>query len=486
MQRRPSKRKQATRLFLVYSFMTSTVIVTVTVLMLLILGYSFNRTDNRIEQGGLLQFASQPSGATVTLDELRLGAQTPSKSTADAKSHTATMNLTGYRTWRKTIDLSAGMIGWLSYARLIPTDPVATKLHTLPTLAGSLASPGRKWMALVEDAAQPVVVLADLSNDTVTYTTLTIPATKFTAPAEGKTQTFHLESWSNDEQRLLVKHTYDDNKIEWLVVDRGDITKTHNVTVELGLESDKVLFGSGNGQLLYAKTGDIVRRLDLGNLTLTRPLVSNVDDFSLYKFTTILYTTKPDPTTKLRTIGYLQDNMDTSEKLGSYPDDGQPLHLAMGDYFDVRYLAVTHGTQLTVSSGTLPRGAQKSTMKSLAATTLTGPAEQLTIGSTGRFVVAQVGSTYTTYDIELQKTDTTTLKGTATTSTLLGWIDPFMPWSDHDGMLRLYEFDGANQQDITPVAEGFDVTLSPNEKYLYSIAHEGTGFALQRVQLILK
>jgi hypothetical protein len=59
-------------------------------------------------------------------------------------------------------------------------------------------------------------------------------------------------------------------------------------------------------------------------------------------------------------------------------------------------------------------------------------------------------------------------------------------WSDRDGTVRLYEFDGANQQDIMQVQPGFEAALSPNSKYLYGITKASDGsYHLTRVKLIL-
>lgn len=485
MTRHPSKQKERIKRVIIYGLMCLSIVAIVTALMLIVLGYSFNQKDNRLEQGGLLQFASVPSGATVTLDETELGSRTPSKVTTDATTHSVKMNLKGYRTWQKSIDLKPGMIGWLSYARLVPTDIKPETLRTSPTLSGAIASRDRKWMAFLDDASKPTIVIADLDGDKVEYKSLTLPETAVTKPAlADKPQAFTLESWSYNGQSLLVKHTFDDGKLEWLVVDRADVTQTKNVTSLLGVNASKLLFGSENGRILYARVDDVVRKINLDNLTLSRPLVEHIDDFWVYRFTTLLYATKPDDQ-KRRTVGYVADDMDKVATLGTFPDDGQMVHIAMGEYFGKRYLAIQHGTALDITAGTLPRSESKGDMKHIATVTLPVAAERLSMSSSGRFVIAESSDTYTTHDLELVKTDTTSLKGTATTPRPLKWLDSFMAWSDRGGMLRLYEFDGANQQDVLPVAEGYDVTLSPNEKYLYSVGKTDAGYVLQRVRMVL-
>lgn len=486
MTRQPSKSKERIKRAVIYGLMCLSIAAIVTALMLIVLGYSFNQKDNRLEQGGLLQFASVPSGATVTLDEIRLGSRTPSKVTADAATHSVKMDLKGYRTWQKSIDLKPGMIGWLSYARLVPTDIKAEALRSSPTLAGTLASRDKKWLALLDDATKPTIVVADIDSDKVEYKSLSIPETALAKPAlTDKPQQFALESWSHNGQYLLVRHVFDDGKLEWLVVDRADVTQTKNVTSLLGINASKVVFGSENGRVLYVRVDDVIRKINLDDLTISRPLVENIDDFSVYRFTTLLYTTKLD-TRGQRTVGYLADDMNTPTALKTFADDGQVLRVAMGEYFGKRYLAIQHGVALAVTTGTLPRGESQGDMKSVASIVLPTVGERLSIGSTGRFVIAESQDGYTVHDLELVKTDTTQLKGVAATQRPLKWLDPFMVWSDRSGILRLYEFDGANQQDVVPVVEGYDVTLSPNEKYLYSVGRDASGgFALQRVRMVL-
>ena len=121
MKRQLSKRRQPLVRTAVYSFMTLSVVVIVTMLVFVVLGYQFNERDGKIEQGGLLQFASIPTGANVTLDDNRWSPRTNTKSNVAVGSHSVSFDKDGYRTWKKTIYVKAGEIGWLSYARLIPS-----------------------------------------------------------------------------------------------------------------------------------------------------------------------------------------------------------------------------------------------------------------------------------------------------------------------------------------------------------------------------
>ncbi len=465
--------------------MTLSVVVIVAILILIILGYSFNRQDGRLEQGGLLQFASTPSGATVTLDELTLGSRTPSKASVDAKSHHVRMDLSGYRPWQKSIDVQAGTIRWLSYARLIPTDPKVEQVKSYPVIEGALTSPFRQWVAMQEKLSVPTIILADIRNDEVKYENISLPQDAYTAPAEGATQSFAIDSWAQDERHMLIKHTYNTDQVEWIVVDRTDVTRSVNLTKAFAVAPSKVVFGTNNGRNLYIRTDDIVRKINLDDQTLSRPLVSNIEDFWINGGTTVLYTSKVDPNTNTRHVGYIADDMDEVSIIQSYPAATANLKLAFGEYYGKRYIAISHNQTVDVLKGTLPRGTTKADLEKVTSFDVKDAPLWLTIGRTGRFVAAQTANGYTVYDVELQKTDATTFDRPAVAQREMQWIDDYMIWSDRAGTLRFYEFDGANQQDVMPVAEGYTVTLSNNNKYVYSIAKTSSGYALQRAQLIL-
>jgi hypothetical protein len=68
----------------------------------------------------------------------------------------------------------------------------------------------------------------------------------------------------------------------------------------------------------------------------------------------------------------------------------------------------------------------------------------------------------------------------------LKWLDDDHLWSDYAGNLSMRDFDGLNAININTVATGYDVTLTHNERYLYSIGKTDTGYQLQRVRLVLQ
>jgi hypothetical protein len=200
----PSKRKQLVQRVAIYGVMSVSVVVLVTVLVFFMLGYRFNKNDGKIEQGGLVQFSSVPGGADVRIDGSDYGSQTPTKATLASGSHYFTMERSGYRQWQKTVDLDAGSVLWLNYARLVPNSLTPQNVADFPALGSTAASPDNKWMALIADKKTPDITLADLSRDKVEPKVVSLPASSYTKPSKGKTQSFALDSWDPSSHLLLV------------------------------------------------------------------------------------------------------------------------------------------------------------------------------------------------------------------------------------------------------------------------------------------
>jgi hypothetical protein len=488
MYHQPSKRKQLIQRIVVYGLMSLSVLALVTVLVFVMLGYQFNNRDGKIEQGGLVQFSSTPSGASVGIDSKDLGTQTSSRTTMTSGAHFITMDKTGYRQWQKSVSVVPGSVLWLNYTRLIPITLKPQSVAQFAALSDSNVSPDRKWLAIKDDPTTPVIQMEDISGSTVKASSLELPAGSYTAPSEGQTQSFVIAQWDPSSRYLLVTHTYDGSKTEWLVVDIQHANATRNITTMLGFAASNVMFSNTNSNVLYGLVGQDLRKIDLGAVTLSGPLVSNVAEFSLYKNSTIVYATLPDASSHTRTVGYYDDGATKPRVIRSYADDGQsPLHIALGNYYGDNYVAVAYGDDVEVLTGDLPRSdsTDASTLHTVTTMTVPGGVLDLSIITSGRFVVAQTANGYVVYDLELMKTTTTTLKGPAEAAKL-HWLDSYMLWSDRDGTLRTVEFDGANEQDIMPVTPGFTVTLSPDGTYLYGFLKNADGkYDLQRVRMIL-
>jgi hypothetical protein len=484
MYRAPSKRKQLIRRTFVYAFMSLAVIGLVAFLLLLIQGYQFSREDGRLEPGGLMQFNTQPGGAGVAVNGRQLGGRTPTKTTMVAGQHFVAMTKSGYHPWQKSVTLQPGAVLWLDYARLVPTTLTQENVVGFKNVASMATSSDARRVAILEDLAVPLLTLVDTSGETVKQSQLTIPADKVTTLGAGKSQQFAIEAWG-DNRFILVRHTISDGTLEWLVVDTENAAQTVNISKLLGVSMSKVLFGA-NTNTLFVQIGQDVRKADIAAATLSRPLISSVAEFSLYDDRhSLAFTTVLNPETRSREVGFYKDGADKSVVVRSFTDDGSaPLHVAIGEYFSDNYLVIAYGETVEILKGQL-RANDKPELVSVATYAQSGGVAFVENRTKGRFFVTQNGANVYAYDLELKQLHKTTLQGNQTTQTQLQWLDGYTAWNDTDGILRLFEFDGANQHDIVSVVPGKQAFLSRDGAYLYMITASDNKQHLSRVRLIL-
>lgn len=486
----PSKRKQLTTRILISTLMTLSVVLLVIVLISVILGYQFNSKDGRIEQTGLIQFETLPGAATVEVDGKALSAKTTTKTSVLPGAHEFVMWRNGYETWRKNLDIQPGTLTALTYARLIPKDRTVRGVASFNELSASLASPSRRSILLQTTPGATSFILADLQNEqSIRQRTLTLPADIYSeATTPDVTHSFRLVEWDQGGRYVLLAHTFN-NSTEWLVLDTEDVARTTNITKSLNIAIDSAQFSGTSGSQLYVlSTGD-VRKIDVAGGTISRPLASKVASFDLYGSDIVAYVSQPLADTHQQSVGIVREGDKLPHVLRTVvTSDAEPLRIATSRYFNEDYVAIAFGGRVDILRGTYPSSTDETndTLGKFASFTFSRPVQWLDISHNGRFVVAQTGDRFVSYDIERMSLPAeATLAGEGTASQVR-WLDDFYVWSDRAGKLALREYDGSNEYDMGAVATGFDATFSQNNKYLYSIGKTDKGYQLQRVQMILQ
>ena len=277
-----SPRKRKLLLYFTYGVMTTAVALISTICIFLVLGYRLDLKSGDVEQGALLQFRSFPSGATITLDRETLSFVTPGKRGVDAGEHTVTMQLDGYKTWQKTINVKASELRWLNYARLVPETIRTTATKEFPSISDAVPSPDKKWFLIQPAADKPEFTLVDLRDDEKpVFSQLVLPPTSYTQK-DDQTHHFSLEEWDFGARYALIKHVTGD-ATEYLRIDRTDIDNTVNVSSKLGINISDIHFSGTSGSVFYALENGSVRRLDSGAGTISQPLVKDVESCFPYK-----------------------------------------------------------------------------------------------------------------------------------------------------------------------------------------------------------
>ena len=487
----PSKRVRFWRRVTVVSIMFVVVAVSVAVLTALTLGYGFSQKDGKIEQGGLLQMSSTPTGASVTIDGVKFGSQTPTKLVSQVGNYHVEMQKSGYHKWQKTVPIQAGNITWVAYPRLIPQSLTPETTATYPaTVASALPSGSAKRYAVLAAADKPIVSVAMLDSEEVTTKEYGLPEALYTRPPEGQLSRFTIAEWTGDEKHLLLQHTYgSENAVEWVLLDLERPEESVNINQALGISGgiSKLVFTSGNGREIYALIDGSVRVLDLDNQTQSRPLVEDVVDFSLYGDKFVLFTKAP--VDNKQQVGYVKEDYKQPRIVKTVAHDGSgTARFDVGKYYEKYFFLISNGAEASLSSSSnLPNDSTSAlTLKHVQTLSLTQPIIDANITDNGQFATVQDGVGFATFNLEIMKQTTTKLTyGSAAVPQKLKYLDGYMLWGANDDKLRTYEFDGENQHDIMPIIPALGATLSPSGKYLYGFSQtDADTVALTRVQLL--
>ncbi len=483
MHRKRNKKRLRIQLTFVYTLMVIAVVSIVAILILVIQGYRYNRFDGKLEQGGLVQFNSRPSGATVTVDSVTLANKTASKVTLTAGSHTIGMSREGYSSWKKDVVVRPGSVLWLNYALLFPNSPTVETAAQYTTVSSALPSPNQKRMAVIADADVAEVSLTTLGSSKPETVKAVIPQAAYTAPAESTAHSFALVTWDKESNMLLIRHTYGE-KAEYVSLDTRD-GKARNVTAELGVDVKKIAYSRGDSNVLYVLTAaNELRRISMSSSTVSGPLASNVADFTTNEDKVIMYTTHEDDRGK-RSVGYVSSGSNKAKVIASYSDTAGTLLAATGNYYGDHYLAVLHGTTLKIVKGDFPSSdsANAPSLTQVASLTVANGADYMSFSpNSNRMVYAAKGSQIVTYDLELRSHALTTLQDPLTRD--VQWLDDYHLFAvGKNGYY--YDYDGTNSQMFASNTLDHPVTLSDNDKYIYYFTSSEKGAILQRVKLTI-
>lgn len=489
MFKKPQKRAFLIRRILLSVLATVSVLIIVTASILFMLGYRLDSGNGRLEQGALMQFDSQPGGANVWIDGGMLGGQTATKQTVVAGVHSVKMTKTGYEDWNRTLSIEAGTLTWLDYARLVPTNRSVQPVQSYTSLAALTYSPDRKWALALPNASLGTFQLIDLRSEAIKTADLVLPATLYSTEPD-TASTFTLYRWNTGGRYIIVKHTYGDNKTEWLMVDTQEVAKSSNITRMLGVDLSDLQFTGSSGTSLYGLANDgVIRKIDLSAGTISRPLVSHVQSFSLLEDTSTLSYVGMDPadTTK-KVAGIYKDGENGPTILRTAQDPSRSLHIDVGRYFSDTFVAIAEGQDVEILTGPLPSdGASENNLKPYGRMQLKAPVSALSFSPNADYVLAQSGADFKSYELEHKRTNSGAITpAEGQSATTLRWLDGAHVWNDDTSFLTMRDFDGANSFAIMPVARGFDASLSTNGRFMYSVGKTDTGYQLQRVRMILE
>lgn len=503
-ERKQFRRRQAIKVFLAEAGMVVSVIAIVIVATLAAMGFFVTR-EGTIEQSGLVQIHSLPTGATTEVDGNVLFSRTNLSKSLAAGEHQIKLSRDGYDGWEKTIRMSAGMLVRLYYPRLFLLDrqpEVALQLGKnlefyQPSIDRSYIlyadEDSVKWKLVNVKDSTPRAVELDLSE--------VLPGVvenKFL----GK---FEFLRWSVNGDNVLTKVSYD-GKSEWILVNLRDTKRSLNLTKTFGLEFTQIEMVDNSATTLYALEKQHLRRINVGDQAISRVLLENVVRFANYRSNLVYLMQIPaqGDRTAQRVVGCYRDGEGGGVMLHEVPE-GAKVSIALSRYYDEDYLAYTVDGSLAVYYGTLPNYREDatqidtSTLKTLIGNNkLDFAPEDMSLSPEGEFFLATSGNKYLIVDLEMGDAATYEAQNAVSTN----WLDDSMLVNIENGVMKAWDFDYTNQRELVRyVSDNTKVELMPvttkstaplvqypaiiasNEDYLYYVVSANTGLVLMRERI---
>ena len=478
-----SSKKHIARRIVVYSLMITISLTLATSLLLIMLGYRFNQSSQQFVQGGLVQFISQPSGASVKVGTADLANRTRSKITLNPGDYRVKMMLDGYRDWQKDITVKAGTVQWLNSAQFVPLNPETTAVYDMSSLGSVAMQEEGRRIALIEKAVQPTITLINTNDDQPEPKQITLSPETYTG---GEKHRFTLETLSGDNRHLTLRHTVDDDK-QWMMVDMDDPSRSYVIAKSSGQSVIAVQFDPSSNSRAYVQYADgAIRSLSISDGRLSEVIVGDVNTFSLTSEGELFYTTRP--TNGSVSTGYVSQGKTVGRTLASYATD-VPVRIAAGEYYGTIYVVTSVGKTTKIEEfSSYPESDSITDIVPLRTRSIDTPnsISFLSFKADGRLIALQQARAMTTYDLDLEKTSNIPLVGQKTDlKEPLEWLNSFHFWSDAGSLLRQYEFDGTNQETITTVTSGYMAAYSQNKKYMYTISKNEQGVSLQQTLMVL-
>ncbi|MDO4781292.1 MAG: PEGA domain-containing protein [Candidatus Saccharibacteria bacterium] len=484
MHQTTSTKKELARRTLVYALMTLTVISLLLLLLSYMFGYKLNPRTLTIEQQALVQYDSFPRGAMVGIDGSDFYA-TATKGIIAPGQHQFSMKLDGYETWQKTLDIKAGTVTHLVYARLVPRQLVTKQVATFPVMQSVKFAPGGRFMVGTGVVnGSPAVYWADIRS--ASEAKLTKAPLRFDAHgADQATTKLVIHEWDASGRYVLAQRHYrsqDTDMVQWLRLDRDHPGEMVDLSALAGVDiKDMHYIGTSGDELYLLQANGSIRQLSVSGASLSRPLLADVETFVLYGNDTISYTGRDAINT---VAGVWRKGWAKPRIIRQVPNSAAaaaPLLIRASRYFNKDTLVVAQGDAAMVYRGSLQDTdeAMQELLQSGKRVALGRTITAISPNSDGRMIILRDTAGFVSYDIERSS-----ISPQIAVAKELYWLDDFHVWHRDDaGRMVMQEFDGANRHTLMSVSGEYDATLAPDGKFIYGVIAAGGQLRLMQLAM---
>lgn len=486
MDRKKHKKIRSARVIMTNIFMGLSVVAIVFVLMLIAMGYSFSENGG-LEQSGLVQIASSPSGALVEIDGNTQFSRTELNKMLAAGVHRIKISKPGYDTWEKTLRVDAGLLTRVEWVRLFPLNPKLSTVYKLKTPRLVSVSSDRRRL-LLSESDSTLLTLIDLQSEEAKRQSIPLSSALGVDAVATTTGSLSVTAWNESCNKVLLRWAQESGT-SWHLVDLDDASKSINISAEFSLDFSSIRIANDSASKLWALENGNLRLLDASAQTVTNVLASNISTYAS-NADTVAYLNVTDGQYRLQLYRDGEAGATTIKDFKDSAPDG--FLVALGSYWGKDWLAYTVGQQLEVLSGNYPSFKKNSVsnFNTIHSRKLNFAPLSISVNPTNRLIALTHGAELTSYDLETRDYFDSTFDSDGGA---IRWLDDYLLWENASNKIIVRDFDGDNRRTLFSLDNQFPVALSENNQYLYyfeKIEPETsesetteTSFALKREQL---
>ncbi len=461
-ERERQRRRQKIKVVIAELGMIFAIVAIVVVAMLSAMGF-FVTSNGTIEQSGLMQLHSFPTGATVDLDGAKLFSKTNLSRTLPPGEHTIKLEKSGYDTWSKTIKMYSGMLIRLRYPRLFLLDRKQERVARLGEKLEFYTTSIDNSYILYAKEDDPIWRLVSVRGDDVRTTeidmTKVLPGVKESGTKEKSQQfTGRVEqiSWSENSDYVVVRVGVEE-KTEWILVNLKDANRSLNLTHTFGMGFDAIKIIDGSASQLYALENQHLRKINTNDRTISRVLLSGVEDFVNYEANVIYVMVREDADKKDKVVGVYRDGEKAGTVIAKVEMDVR-VKVALTKYFDEDYMAFVVNDMMTIYYGAVPSYREEAAETDFSGLKilvdqmqLMELPETLEVSPEGEYLVARSGKDFMVVDLDMGD-----LYEYEAGTDEVKWLDDSMMMNVVDDKLTVWDFDYTNLRVLVKTKKEYD------------------------------
>ncbi len=498
-ERERRERRHMIKVVIAEAGMVFAVVAIVAVATLASMGF-FVSSNGSIEQSGLAQIHSIPTGASVELDGSTLFSRTNLSRTIPEGEHHLKMTRANYDSWENTIKMRPGMLLRLYYPRLFLQNRVSEKMVTLDEELEFYLPSGDRTSIIYAKKASTDWEFLNIEGDEIRATKLDLSTVLPGVKEKKFTGKIEKMDWSRNSDYLLLK-VGAESKTEWILVNLKDVKRSLNLTQTFGLDFAQVEMIDDSANRLFVLENHHVRRVNTTDGTISQVLLSDIESFAS-KGSNLMYVQKVTEDDKVKKfVGTYRDGERGGVTIAEAKSDAA-IKVALAKYYDEDYLAYFVDDKLTIYYGVVPNyyenaddNVELANLKVLLLDeSFTTIPKSFAVSPEGDYLVATNDKHYMVvgldagdifeYDVETTKVQ---------------WLDASMMAAVVDETLKVWDYDFTNRRElvtstkkedlpaVTTYSEAhllsYPAVITSNNKWLYYLVGSDDQIVLMREKI---